>query len=222
MLPLNIQLIDRDDLTIQEKMCCIVLARFSLGDPTDRHSLAALARSMGCSEREARKALDSIQTKGLLIQPPEIELGELPAKRSRVLKKGAETQKHLFQSFEAAVAEPPARQNLPDQLAELRRFILEPVTDATLRILINMADGDIALIRKYYSEAVASHGTDVFESLMHSLQHASAKELVSLESPSPNTVVEEGTQKVLTQINQHRIAELYRNNKTARKKESRK
>ncbi len=86
---LHQSIVDRDDLTIYEKMCCVVLARFAGKDEyEDLLSKDIIAMKMGCSNEEAYKAFEGLVRKGILEsqEPIEVELNELELSPSNVIK----------------------------------------------------------------------------------------------------------------------------------------
>ncbi len=71
------------------------------------------------------------------------------------------------------------REDVEIDIQVLRNLIDEVVSDKALRILLNIADGNIDLIRKKYAIAKASQLNDVIEVLMHELQRKNARNKVS-------------------------------------------
>jgi len=292
---LHQSIVDRDDLTIYEKMCCVVLARFAgKNEYEDLLSKDIIAMKMGCSNEKAYKAFEGLVRKGILEsqEPIEVELNELELSPSNVIKtqteesfekvtfntlagvsnvirdhedkvqddKPDEEPFNLFAEYKTSqapkptkepelepepesepvleskpVSEPtqktltqikekfqpkikyepkvqpqpqPQREDVEIDIQVLRNLIDEVVSDKALRILLNIADGNIDLIRKKYAIAKASQLNDVIEVLMHELQRKTPEiKSVPLEN------IDTDTQEVVTQINQKRIADLYKKNK---------
>lgn len=211
-LIINTALIDRLDLSIQEKMCCIVLARLAMEEKDKPWQIEELAEKMGCTKKEAVKALDKIKKKGLLMQIPEIQLSELESRKPRVIKKPKKAQKPVFEDFETVPAQKQKpRENMQKKIEELQGIVLEPVTENTFRILLNMAGGNVEHIKRRYKELTAQQThEDVLEALMEELQ--GGKPPVETEKTSEIETSQE-TKQVITQINQKRIAELYQKSK---------
>lgn len=220
-LTISTSLLDREDLDIYSKMCCIVLARLSQEEQQETLSLEELALRMGCTTRLAGKALEQLIDKGLLIETA--EAGEPKPQMRRVRRKDQESPAVTFEAFDAP------QQTAKQKLESLRAFIREPATDGTLRIILNMAGGDVDRVRKAYQTAAASQFSDTLEALMHALQQGAVPEPAEPKVPPVPAVpaepapasegdvsLEPETRQVLTQINQKRIAELYMKNKRKR------
>lgn len=202
-------LLDREDLDIAAKMCCILLAQAAQEEPRSPLSLEGLARRMGCSVQTAGMALEELIDKGLLMEEPALELTELKTEARRVRRRDQESPAVNFQTFDV-------KPSFKDQLEALRGFIREPSADGTLRIILNMAGGDVERIRAAYQHAVSRGGPDTLEALMDLLQQGDSgpapPEAPAAEAPAADDLEPE-TRQVLTQINQKRIAELYLKNK---------
>lgn len=211
-LTISTDLLDREDLDIYEKMCCILLARISLEDAQSPLSMEELSRRMGCSVIVAGRTLERLIDKGLLIEEPALELTELTSETRRVRRKDQDSPAVTFETFDKP------RQSLKEQLEELRAFIHEPATDPTLRIILNMAGGDVERVRRAYLSAAASQVSDTLEALMNILQQGEQPLPATPQPPITEAAdeLEPETRQVLTQINQKRIAELYTKSKQKR------
>ncbi len=222
MIAISTELLDREDLDLHAKMCCIYLVQAAQLPPEEPLSLDWLARRMGCSPRTVARALGQLKEKGLLIEEAPDSREGSPEERHRIRKRDRQSPAATFKAFDA-----PARLSPAEQLKALRDFIREPVSDGTLRIILNTAGGDVERIRRAYRSAAASQVTDTLETLMHLLQQreetapAPAPEMPARpEGPGPRSPstpepepLEPETRQVLTQINQRRIAELYTKSK---------
>ncbi len=208
---INADLLDREDLDIYAKMCCIVLARMAQESPQRPLSLGGLSKLMGCTARVAGKALEQLIDKGLLLEVPLLELPDPKGTPPRVRRKDRQSPAVKFEDFDKP------KKNVKQQLETLRGFILEPATDGTLRIILNMADGDVERVRLAYQSAAATQISDNLETLMNILQQgepeASPLKVVPPPESVPEASLEPETRQVLTQINQKRIAELYAKSK---------
>lgn len=208
---ISASLLDREDLDIYAKMCCITLARAAQEASGGPLSLEELARRMGCTSRAAGIALEQLIDKGLLIEETALELTELKSEAQRVIRKDRQSPTATFEAFDKPKRSPK------QQLETLRSFIREPATDTTLRIILNMAGGDVEKVRSAYQSAAALQISDTLEALMHTLQQADAPpQPVPTQEPAAPPELEPETRQVLTQINQKRIAELYTKNKQKR------
>ncbi len=213
-LMISTSLLDREDLDIYSKMCCIILARLAQEEHQDTLSLEELAIRMGCTTRMAGKALEQLIDKGLLIEAAEPHAHEPETRRVR--RRDQESPTVTFEAFDKP------KQTSKQKLEALRTFIQEPATDATLQIILNMAGGDVERVRTAYQGAAASQISDTLETLMHMLQQGksgtAAPKAEPTEAPTtaPTEELKPETRQVLTQINQKRIAELYTKSKKKR------
>lgn len=62
------QLVDSEEFTIWEKMAYIILVRYTGKDNAAFPSVATVAKKMGCSESQARKAIKSLEKKGVVVK----------------------------------------------------------------------------------------------------------------------------------------------------------
>lgn len=212
-LTISTSLLDREDLDIYAKMCCIILARLTQEEGQKPLTLEDLSLRMGCTTRVAGRALEQLIDKGLLIEEPALQLTELKSEARRVRRRDSDSPAANFETFDKKPKQP-----LKELLEALRTFIREPATDGTLRIILNMAGDDVERIRTAYQSAAALQISDTLEALMNILQQG---EPVLPENPAPPQTaqveeLEPETRQVLTQINQKRIAELYTKSKQKR------
>ena len=94
-------IVDRSDLTIHEKMCCVVLARYAgRQEFSQMLNTQVVAIRMGCSHEEAEKAIHSLMGKGLIsiesterIEPENIFAGtKAPEPPSNIVKPSTQAQ----------------------------------------------------------------------------------------------------------------------------------
>lgn len=216
MIHIQTELLDREDLDIYSKMCCIYLVQAAQKEQEKPLTLKAIAKKMGCTQATAEKALGNLVEKGLLIADTGSLSPELQVESQRVRKKDRQSPTATFKPFDDARKVPVA-----EKLKQLRVFIHEPVTDGTLKIILNMASGEVERVKSAYGRAAREKPADVLEALMEMLQHdgeLSAAEVPKAEQPAsaPEAkceALEPETRQVITQINQKRIAELYSNSK---------
>ena len=208
---LHQSIVDRDDLTIHEKMCCVVLARYAGKDEFEAIlSRDIIAIKMGCSNEEAYTAIEGLLSKGILeSKEVDVELAERPHQETKVIKKSDEKRIETmrFSEFAGPVTTSHSPDGQEQKIQDLKDMFDEVVSEKALRILLNIAGGDLELIRKKYAIARKSQMNDVVEVLMHELQRKEP------DVQAPSFEIDEGTQKVVNQINQKRIADLYKKNR---------
>ncbi len=82
--------VDRTDLTIYEKMACVVMARYANRSQFEGLlNIAVIADKMGVTPAMAQKALDQLVQKGLLTLPEELTMPPLEG-RGEVAQTAAE------------------------------------------------------------------------------------------------------------------------------------
>lgn len=205
---LHESIVDRDDLTIYEKMCCVVLARYIGKDEfKDILSKDIIAMKMGCNNDEAYKAIKGLINKGILEEESEEELAS-DIVNSKVIREIDSDHVKNIQFTELNSVE-IIKENTIDfeiekKIEEVRDILEEVVSEKAIKILLNIAGGDVDLIKKKYAIAKMSQLNDVMEVLMHELQKKEPK-IVKITT---DTV--EQTKNIPNQINQKRITELYK------------
>lgn len=174
---LSTAIVDREDLSIYEKMCCVVLARFSENENDDAGiSIESLALSMGVEEIIAKGAFYSLMSKNIL------ELAD----KSQILKPGtiikAKPEKSIkfeevFNSQEIFVES----RNLEfthndlslsrdEKIQRVCDLVDEKISNREATIILSFANNDIKKIIDKYKIAKASQYKDKIEVLINELQ----------------------------------------------------
>lgn len=183
--PIQNSLIDRQDLTVYEKMCSIVMARYA--DKAEfEHllTLEAISKKIGCSKKETEKALLGLIQKGLLnledsgsehilhhageevaqtavFESIEVETLELQQDPQPVLKAHSKPEKKKVKENKESIDE------LSQQLYEL---LDEKINAREARIILNFGNNDLERIAYCYGRVKSSGAQDVVEALLDALQ----------------------------------------------------
>ncbi len=148
---LSTDIVDRTDLTTNQKMACVVMARYANRKAFEGLlSVAVVAQKMGVSESVAQQTLDQLAEKGLLV--PQIEM----ATQANVEK----TEKK------------PA-----DPLADLSEIFDEVVSRGQLKILYGLAKQNAEVLKEAYFKVRAQRTENVIETLAEYLQTGELPEL---------------------------------------------
>ncbi len=147
---LSTDIVDRTDLTINEKMACVVMARYANRKAFEGLlSTAVIAQKMGVSEAVAQQTLDKLAQKGLLVQ--QIQDSSSPHNKAT-----------------SHVASTRGEQN--DILDDIADLFDEVVSRAQLKILFGLAGQDATVLKNAYFQVKARHDQNVIEILAEYLQ----------------------------------------------------
>ncbi len=188
--------VDRKDLTIYEKMCCVVLARFFQDETLEDITMEQLAKHMSVEEIVAKGAFYSLRAKGIL------ESLEAEVKPGTIIK------------AEEVQAVPEASENevvltYDQKVLKVFEIIDEKINEREARIILSFAGNDLEKIRDKYKIAKASQFQDKIEVLIHELQKKEhgriikKEEIIEEEKPFKEFAFEEEVQN--TQINTYKI-----------------
>lgn len=188
--------VDREDLTIYEKMCCVVLARFFQDETLEDITMEQLAKHMSVEEIVAKGAFYSLRTKGIL------ESLETEVKPGTIIK------------AEEVQAVPEASENevvltYDQKVLKVFEIIDEKINEREARIILSFAGNDLEKIRDKYKIAKASQFQDKIEVLIHELQKKEQgriikkEEIMEEEKPFKEFAFDEEVQN--TQINTYKI-----------------
>lgn len=161
-------IVDRDDLTLYEKMACVVLARYTGQDAFhDLLTLEVIARKMSTGTEQARLALEGLVTKGLIQKESAERIAQEPSQPAAAepsAKPSAKPQAApvVFESFD-----PPKREVTSDEVVSLFE---EVITKRQALILFELAGRDLEALKSAYQVVKASRPFDLVEALSDYLQ----------------------------------------------------
>lgn len=189
--------VDREDLNIYEKMCCVVLARFFQDDTLEDITMVQLAKHMGVEEMVAKGAFYSLRAKGIL-ESLEAEIKPGTIIKAEVLKQvePVDVKNEIILTFD-------------EKIMKVFEIIDEKINDREAKIILGFAGNNLKKIRDKYRVAKASQYQDKIEVLIHELQKKEhgriiKKEDLKTEGQSIDEFVfEEKPHK--TQVNTYKI-----------------
>lgn len=202
-------IVDRDDLTIYEKMACVVLARYAGQDAFhDLINLEVLARKMGTGVDQARKAIDLLTQKGMILKE----------NSERIM---ANAKAVTFETFDEKPEDVPVPEDAPEpeRVKAPKRVLEQEVTSEDVMaifdevltkrqalILFELASRNLETLKNAYEVVRETHPFDLVEALSDYLQ----KKDVPLDTEALFEALEE---KPKTQVNLSRIHALYKQQK---------
>ncbi len=218
---LSISVVDSEELSIYEKMCCVVLARLYDNDNLEDISIEILARKMSVEEIVAKGAFYSLMSKGIL------ELAD----KSQLIKPGTiikapknEPEEEVFEELiddivEEAIPEFSNNDIVLTQEEKLQRvceIVQEKISVREAQIILSFANGDIKKIIEKYKIAKASQYKDKIELLLHELQKKEERISSVIKStdinedvtPFESQELEEDLNLQKTQLNTYKINQM--------------
>lgn len=156
-------ILERDDLSIYEKMCCVVLAKWASEDMAGFDTIT-LAREMSCTVNKASETIKQLKAKGFIQMDEESAFSD---QAPRIIK--AEQVEGLTPlDFEETETPAPLTREMLTQ--GVRDIIEETINDSEARIILNFANDDLDKIRRCYKKAKNMQIGDKIEVLMMELQ----------------------------------------------------
>lgn len=154
-------IIERQDLSIYEKMCCVVLAKWAT-EEIEEFNMVTLAEEMSCTLSKAKETIRQLKSKGFI---QSIDQEDFVEQIPRIIK--AEDVEGLEPVNFASPAAPKSKEVLMD---EVRTIVTEPLNDSETKIILNFAGDDIEKIKLCYKKAKNMQVGDKVEALMMELQ----------------------------------------------------
>ncbi|MCK8059418.1 MULTISPECIES: hypothetical protein [unclassified Fusibacter] len=160
--------IDRDDLTLQEKMACVVIARYA-NQPAFEGLLSVdiLALKMGVDSKEAKVALEGLMKKGM-IERESVE--RLEPHHSNVLKNNASAAAASFEPIVESVDKKDIEEEKPVTSDDVKAIFEEVVSKRQALILFELAGRNLTTLKSVYEKTKAKDPFDVIEALADALQ----------------------------------------------------
>lgn len=187
---ISTQIVDREDLNIYEKMCCVVLARFFQDGSYEELSMTELAKHMSVEEIVAKGAFYSLRTKGIL------ESLETEVKPGTIIKA-------------SEMNDVPVNDTIltyDQKINRIFEIIEENINEREAKIILGFAGNDLDKVKEKYKVAKASQFQDKIEVLIHELQRKEHGRIIKKEEVDEKPIqtfdFEEPPQ---TQINTYKI-----------------
>ena len=191
---ISTMVIDRDDLNIYEKMCCVVLARFFQNESEKDLTMSELAKHMGVEELVAKGAFYSLKAKGIL------ESQEADIKPGTIIK--ANDVNDLPEA-------PPVDEiilSYDQKINRVYEIIEEKINEREAKIILGFAGNNLEKIREKYKVAKASQFQDKIEILIHELQKKEKGRIIKKEDTDDKPIESfEFSEEPQTQINTYKI-----------------
>ncbi len=187
---LSESIVDRLDLSIEEKMACVVLARYANNSAFDGLiTLSVVAKKMAVDEHRAKQALLSLRAKDLI--------GDIDLLNDEIMdgSSGAKIAAEEAGRLEAAEFSQLAKESKHAKVEydELADIFDEIVPKNRLNILYALAGEDISKLKTAYQKVKETHKFDVIDALAEYLQ---APEMIeqNIKSKIEAEVEKEATQ----------------------------
>lgn len=155
-------IIEREDLSIYEKMCCVVLAKWA-SESIVSFNMSTLATQMSCSEGKAKATVQKLKDKGFIELEDKVSSNSKPPK---IIK--AENVDGL-KPIDFNYSEHP-KTSKEDLLTQVRALVDEAINDSEARIILNFANEDLEKIKRCYKKAKNMQISDKIEALIIELQ----------------------------------------------------
>ncbi len=157
---LSTDIVDRTDLTTNQKMACVVMARYANRKAFEGLlSVAVIAQKMGVSEAVAQQTIDQLAEKGLLIA--QFNIASLNRQQTPNQVSTATTKKTV------------------DPLDDLAEIFEEVVSRAQLKILFGLAGQNTEALKQAYFKVRAQYDENIIEILAEYLQTGKLPKLES-------------------------------------------
>lgn len=158
------EILNDKNLNANEK---IILFLLMTNDQTELSSDYFIAR-LGCNQRALDQAFNHLVAEGYLIMPEEKHQAEnIVKERTKVIRSEVDYEKVKLKEFHS--------KDYESTVDELHALIEEPINDRQARIILNIANGDIELIKKEYKNASGSQFSDKLGLLIKTLQKQNVK-----------------------------------------------
>jgi hypothetical protein len=206
--------VDRDDLSIYEKMACVVLARYANNSAFDGLlSEDIIALKMGTSSKEARKAIEQLKMKGLIGQEDV---------KTKVIKDGVDLETYAFESLHVPkkidqalgvsdmdvlskeIGTQPEEPSASSD--EIRELFEEVISKRQALILYELAGRKLSVLKSAYETVKGQSPFDVIEALSEYLQgSASTKDLIT---PQITPQITHEKEKLVNSVSEEEIDSL--------------
>ena len=161
---LNEEILHNKNLNAYEKMILFLLIT---NDSTELSSDYFIAR-LGCNQRTLDEAFHHLVTEGYLMSGEASEKENTKNKETgRIIRNEIDYKKVKLTEFN--------EEHYESAVDALHALIDEPINDRQARIILNIAKGDLDLIKKEYKNAAGSQYSDKLGLLIKALQKQQGK-----------------------------------------------
>lgn len=156
---INEEILHNKNLDANEKMILFLLMT---NDSSELSSDYFIAR-LGCNQRTLDQAFDHLVAEGYLMTGEKrITIDEEAKEVGKIIRNEIDYKKVKLTEFN--------EEHYESAIDQLHALIEEPINDRQARIILNIAKGDLDLIRKEYKNAAGSQYSDKLGLLIKSLQ----------------------------------------------------
>jgi len=156
---MNEEILHNKNLNANEK---IILFLLMMNDSSELSSDYFIAR-LGCNQRALNQAFDRLVAEGYLKTENEsIKKDKKNEEKGRIIRNEVDYKKIKLTEFNT--------KHYESAVDQLHALIDEPINDRQARIILNIAKGDLDLIKKEYKNASSSQYSDKLGLLIKGLQ----------------------------------------------------
>ena len=187
---INEEILHNKNLNANEKMILFLLMTNDASELSSDYFIARL----GCNQRTLDQAFDHLVAEGYLMTGEKtVKTDENNTGVGKIIRNEIDYKKVKLREFN--------EEHYESTVDQLHALIDEPINDRQARIILNIAKGDLDLIRKEYKNAAGSQYSDKLGLLIKSLQKQEGK------NPKSKDKNEEDPPKK-TQVNYKSISKL--------------
>src|SRR6056297_3470329 len=156
---INEEILHNKNLNANEKMILFLLMT---NDATELSSDYFIAR-LGCNQRTLDQAFDHLVAEGyLMTDQSTMKTVEKEKAAGKIIRNEIDYKKVKLKEFN--------EEHYESAVDQLHALIDEPINDRQARIILNIAKGDLGLIKKEYKNASSSQYSDKLGLLIKALQ----------------------------------------------------
>lgn len=166
--------VDREDLSIYEKMCCVVLARYSEDDV----SIEKLALKMGVEDIVAKGAFYSLMSKGILELADKsnaIKPGTIIKADKEDEEENKDEEKEIIEESFYEVKPEDMFLSTEDKILKICEIVDEKISKREAMIILSFSGNDLKRVVEKYKIAKESTYIDKVEVLLNELQKKDEK-----------------------------------------------
>jgi len=187
-------IVDREDLTINEKMCLVVLSRYAGKEEFESYLTSdIIALKMGISVLEAKNTIFKLIEKKLIDFEEVVSETTVDRQSKKIIKseqildiETIEFEKTVDfddenEDFNEIVYK---KQDIHDMIDELYNIIDERISEREAKIILNFANNNLEKIRQKYDILKINNSIDIIDDLIEELQRKDISNLSVFKAKS--------------------------------------
>lgn len=187
-------IVDREDLTINEKMCLVVLSRYAGKEEFESYLTSdIIALKMGISVLEAKNTIFKLIEKKLIDFEEVVSETTVDRQSKKIIKseqildiETIEFEKNVDfddenEDFNEIVYK---KQDIHDMIDELYNIIDERISEREAKIILNFANNNLEKIRQKYDILKINNSIDIIDDLIEELQRKDISNLSVFKAKS--------------------------------------